>query len=253
MAKIPFGWGNFAVNLVSLQGVFGDPFPLSGALWSLSYEVWFYVLCGAVLCVAIRGSRVRRAAAVVAALAAAWVFTRLDAAYLVVWLFGAASYFLPRLRAAAGVVLIPVGIALTEVTSETKQADFSRFRVVSHDVAILLLGLGIAAVLPALATAKVAPSVAKVARFFAGFSYSLYLIHLPAESAMLEFGLLRRHTVMDAGALAGYVGLACAQLVVAWLFYYCFERQTDRLRRYSSGRPDSLSARQPPSSEMTFV
>ncbi len=253
VAPIPFGWGNFAVNLFSLQGAFGEPFPLSGALWSLSYEVWFYVLCGAVLCVAMRGSRMRRIAAVVAALAAAWIFTRLDVAYLVVWLLGAASFFLPRLRAALGVVLIPVGIVLTQVTSVTAQADFSRFRFVSHDVAIVLLGLGFAIVLPAMARAKVTPSVAKVAASFAGFSYSLYLIHLPAEWALMQFGLLRRHTVMNAATLAGYAGLACAQLAIAWVFYYCFERQTDRLRRYSSGRPDSLSARQPPSSEMTFV
>jgi peptidoglycan/LPS O-acetylase OafA/YrhL len=124
---------------------------------------------------------------------------------------------------------------------------------VGHDTATLLLGLGIAVVLPAIAKAKITPSVAKVAAFFAGFSYSLYLIHMPAEWVMLKFGLLRRHTVMDAGTLAGYAELACVQLAVAWVFYYCFERQTDRLRRYSSGRPDSLSARQPPSSEMTFV
>jgi peptidoglycan/LPS O-acetylase OafA/YrhL len=30
LARTPFGWGNFAVNLFSLQRVFGDPFPLSG-------------------------------------------------------------------------------------------------------------------------------------------------------------------------------------------------------------------------------
>jgi peptidoglycan/LPS O-acetylase OafA/YrhL len=261
ITRVPFAWGNLGVNLSSLQGVFGDPFPFSGALWSLSYEVWFYVLCGAAICVAVSKSRVGKAAAVVALAAAAWIFTRLDAVYLAVWLLGAGSYFLPPPRwrkSAAAVVLgaIAASVVLTQVTSETKQADLRRFQFVSHDIAILLLGLSIALAIPILLGAKFGSRTARLGTFFAGFSYSLYLIHLPMEWVLLQTGLLRRHDEMNAAAMAGYVGLAVVQVAVAWVFYYCFERHTGKLRRwlgrYSSGRPDSLRAFQPPSSEITF-
>jgi peptidoglycan/LPS O-acetylase OafA/YrhL len=46
--KKPLEAVEVAGNLMSLQGVFVQPLNTNYALWTLSYEVWFYILCGAV-------------------------------------------------------------------------------------------------------------------------------------------------------------------------------------------------------------
>ena len=45
------GWIDFPAvlaNLASLQGVISPPLKGNGPLWSLSYEVWFYIFIGAI-------------------------------------------------------------------------------------------------------------------------------------------------------------------------------------------------------------
>jgi peptidoglycan/LPS O-acetylase OafA/YrhL len=239
--RMPFGWGNFFVNLFSLQGVFGEPFPASGALWSLSYEVWFYILFGALIGLAKPGSRGLKAALVVAS---AFVFSRLDVVYLLVWVGGMAGYFTghwkrPRIFLPAALAIVAIGVVLMQVTSVTVQADLSRFRFIDRSVAILVLGLGFAMLVPIAARVRFVSRrgvrVAKSGAFLAEFSYSLYLVHLPIEQVMLNMGLLHSHYVLNAETLAGYFGTAAGMLLAAYGFYFCFERQTGVFRKWLYG------------------
>lgn len=126
------------------------------------------------------------------------------------------------------VILVATDVVLTQITSETAQADFHRWRLVSRDGAIFILSAGIAMVIPFAAQIEFASRLGTV---LAGFSYSLYLIHLPMEQILLNVGLLRRHDVLDAGTMSRYAGLGMLQLA-ARIFYYCFERQTGLVRRW---------------------
>lgn len=236
-----FSWGNFFVNLFSLQGVFGDPFPTVGALWSLSYEVWFYILCGALLCVVRPGSRGLKLILLLAVFVTGFVFSRLIATYLFAWMAGAAAYFIGRpsrpwvfFPAASAITVF--GVFLMQVTSRTSQADFSRFRWIDHSTAILVLSLGLALLIPAAAAVRFTSTrgrrLAKAGSFLAGFSYSLYLIHLPMEQLFLNLHLLHEHDALDAVNLAGYLGMAVAMLAAAWCFYFCFERRTPEMRAW---------------------
>lgn len=243
VSGIAFTWGNFFVNLFSLQGVFGDPFPASGALWSLSYEVWFYILCGAVICLMGPGSRWLKLSLLILVALSAFVFSRFLVTYLFVWIAGLVAYFLNRPRRAWRFLplvlpIIVAGIVLVQITGNTAQADFSRFSFIGRSTAILTLGLGFALLLPLTAQVRfTSPRGARAARagtFLAGFSYSMYLVHLPLEQILLSTGLLRRHNTLNAASLAGYSGMAVAILIASWLFYWCFERQTPRVRRWLS-------------------
>lgn len=47
VASKSFDTQNFFINLAGLQGVYGGVFVWNNSLWSLSYEIWFYILAGA--------------------------------------------------------------------------------------------------------------------------------------------------------------------------------------------------------------
>ena len=58
-------------------------------LWSLSYEVWFYVLAGAVAVMFMRSKRTSVILSSVLVLLVFIIFNKLSAHYLFVWLMGA--------------------------------------------------------------------------------------------------------------------------------------------------------------------
>ena len=79
-------------NLLSLQGIV--VLPVSAPFWSLSYEVWFYILLGSVGGFALQKSLSFRYCCFGLLLLCAWIFYRLQAVFLFVWLLGAVTYFL---------------------------------------------------------------------------------------------------------------------------------------------------------------
>jgi peptidoglycan/LPS O-acetylase OafA/YrhL len=102
---------SFLINAACLQGVFGDVYVLNYPLWSIAYEVWFYVLVGFVGAFArFRGPG--RVAAAVGILTCLGIFTVLSALYLFCWLLGCLAYFVKsrdrRVIAVAAVAVVYV-------------------------------------------------------------------------------------------------------------------------------------------------
>ena len=67
-------------NIFALQGIFFQNFAHNMPLWSLSYEVWFYIIIGAVG-ILLRAGNVRKTAAFIMLAAGAVVFTKLSYNY----------------------------------------------------------------------------------------------------------------------------------------------------------------------------
>ncbi|MEG2062513.1 MAG: acyltransferase family protein, partial [Kiritimatiellia bacterium] len=82
----------FIGNLFSLQGVFVSS--VVEPLWSLSYEVWFYIMLGAIACFVLQRNRVCRYGALFVLLICSYIFYKLQAIYLFIWVLGALGYFL---------------------------------------------------------------------------------------------------------------------------------------------------------------
>ena len=85
--------------IAGLNGVIVPNIKLNDALWTLSYEIWFYILAGAVGCLFLRKGGV---VAIILLLASAMVFGVHDARFLLVWVLGALAILLvdnmPRKR-----------------------------------------------------------------------------------------------------------------------------------------------------------
>ena len=81
-------------NLASLQGVSVESFGGNEPLWSLSYEVWFYV---AVFALGLAAVNKRMTALSISLTVCVFiVFCYLAPSYLFCWLAGALVYFMPR-------------------------------------------------------------------------------------------------------------------------------------------------------------
>ena len=235
-------WGEVLINLLSLQGVLGPPFSANTSLWSLSYEVWFYVAGGAILVLLYPASG-RRFVAAILVLASVYVFANLSAAYLFVWLLGAAAYFARYsskvILCAAGAPAAVAGVVLMQLTSASGEVDLASFKWMGRAAPLLLFGVGLGLLVAAACQVRAdSPAKRKVFRlgtWLAGFSYTLYLMHIPLIVIMEQSGWLQRLSVLNSKTLAVFVTNALLILFFSWVFYLPFERNTDRIRKWLRG------------------
>ena len=87
----PFSWTTAIGNLFSLQGVFCES--LVSPFWSLSYEVWFYIILGAlaVLLKVKKDSKIILGMIVFVSATSVFVLG-LKMHYLLIWMMGAVAY-----------------------------------------------------------------------------------------------------------------------------------------------------------------
>jgi len=231
--------GELAGNFFSVQGIFCDVLRDNGALWSLSYEVWFYILGGAMAVVAlpaIPGSTRRLFLGLVVIFASLAVFSVLDATLLFCWLLGAAAYVLaPRLQP-----LLFTGFGLVLVAGGA--AGLARYEnpgaavTPAWNASDLAVAAGAALILPRIARSY--PTGAWPIRLesfggrLAAFSYTLYLTHVPvlALYSKMRSDFLYPATSVLSFACFGLVVLSC--VAFAFLLYLPFERQTPSVRRW---------------------
>lgn len=87
----PVSWVGFGGNLLVLAGSLCGYFAKNIPLWSLAYEIWYYILAGCAAAIVVSGTRGRIISGFVITLAFA-VFTRLGAEFLFAWLLVALIY-----------------------------------------------------------------------------------------------------------------------------------------------------------------
>jgi peptidoglycan/LPS O-acetylase OafA/YrhL len=232
-------WPILAANALFLQtirlpGMGHHPVPTfgsNGALWSLSYEFWYYLAFPLlVFLLARRQSSKMRVLSCLGLLAWGW-FVGLNIVLLgLTWLMGTSISFLPafpaRRRWARGLAIVLAVVLFGTALVESKLLDS-----LSSD---LMLGLAVTALIWVIlhcATAPLPASYVHIARRAAHSSYTLYLVHLP----MLIFLKAALHLPRAYPGWHAYLvgaGVLVAILFYAQLVYELFEKNTDRVRRW---------------------
>ncbi len=232
------GGATFLTNLLFLQGIIGPPFGSNEALWSLTFEFWYYIAFPFIAVAVIGpGSPQRRIMAAGAAALVFYVCGPTIAAYFPIWLLGVAVGILPS---SSVISRVP------RVWSWVLGGFFALWLLASHTSAVRSIlgdslwlidsatGLFFAIWLYALLhdRRKAAGGVyALVSQRLAGMSYTLYVVHLP----LLVF--LRAWLAPNEpwAPTARLIGLGCAIAGLAMIYASAVasltERRTGAVRR----------------------
>ncbi|HEY7268418.1 MAG TPA: acyltransferase [Dehalococcoidia bacterium] len=214
-------------------------FGSNGPLWSLAYEFTYYVLFPALLLVAWFKGWLGRFGALAIAVAVAFLAGGTIVTYFSIWLFGAAIAWLPRLRFAsrglylAAVVLASVAASLVVVVAILP--DDAAFR---WDVIVGAFFAGWIYVLGcSWQSADEAPPSKDAGlpalKFFADFSFSLYVLHMPMLVFLHAWAYEEAAAKWQPDALHALVALAIATGVVLYALAVASvtEFHTDKVRR----------------------
>jgi peptidoglycan/LPS O-acetylase OafA/YrhL len=240
--------GLFFGNLFFLQGISVEPYPSNEPLWSLSYEVWFYILAGA--CCFTRQNNSGFISRMLIIIAAFCVFTVLKPIYLLCWLLGALAWIRRPKKfgwfgLVTGLALAAYGMIGIQIYSEAQTANInqavSRYSgyFVSSDTAQLLFCSGFALVIQQLILmqpkGQVMRQIEAYGTSLAAFSYTLYLIHNPILH-ILRWSGLSREKQFNTQSIIHFCGSILLCLLAAMLFYFLFEKRTQQVRRWLKKR-----------------
>ena len=212
----------FAVNVAMAQTILGPVFGSNGPLWSLANEFWYY-LAGPLLFSLLFDKRtVARGLGILGLAGIIWFLPASMLIYSLVWLLGAALYFINNRR------LLPLWFSLILFA-----ASFSIARLqwlTMPFLADFLVGISFGLVINSASRAEQRFPGNVWSRHAAGFSYSVYLCHFPFLILVLSIffqngwiGFRGQPTPKMAGIL-----FLILLLIYVWCFMISFvmERKT---------------------------
>jgi peptidoglycan/LPS O-acetylase OafA/YrhL len=205
-ARTQFSLEGLPGTATFLNEFVGPTLSANGPLWSLSYEVWYYVFFGAAA-LAITGFRAAWLA--VPLLVAGIALNPLFAILGVVWLAGCGLSMLHAADALRRVSMfrLPLLVSTVALFAYVLTTPTTRFGMTLFELSFgAWFALHLARVLSASATHNKRP-VQLLART-AGFSYTLYLIHFPLF--LFIFG-----TLVDGRGTSAYIALPAIVAVLA--------------------------------------
>jgi peptidoglycan/LPS O-acetylase OafA/YrhL len=224
--------GQLIANMIGLNEIATDSLATNPVLWSLTYEIWFYILAGALACAI---SMRMNAISVLVLAVCGLVFAILQTRYLAFWMFGAFISTRTDIRfkgplALIGFCLGLLGAGFYELAADSRSVISIAY--VPPIVADFMMCVGVAATLPFLIGETVSKSlrwIRPLAAALAGFSYTLYLTHRPTDAALgLLFG---KAELLSTHSFAVYACRILICLAVAVSMYFIFERNTGAVRR----------------------
>jgi peptidoglycan/LPS O-acetylase OafA/YrhL len=229
---------SFAGNLFGLQRVVLADFGGNYALWSLANETWYYVLFPLLVLLFTARRTTSRIASCAALALAACLLPVAILLYFSIWLLGVA-FSRVKIDCGAGVrcVWLATLAAMSSYFRLTGDNDNFDRSTLGMDLALSLMFLTLLSSLQfkAAPASKLARPLARTGKFFADFSFSLYVLHLPLvfllqHVALTQYGL-RQLSPSEPWHFAVYLGMLGALLLGSYLSYLLFESQTYRIRR----------------------
>jgi peptidoglycan/LPS O-acetylase OafA/YrhL len=228
----------FVGNLFGIQEMAVPRFAGNFPLWSLANETWYYILFPLLVLSFCGKSTISRIAAAAMCLLLAFSLTGSIILYFSLWLMGAAFSRIQITASPAqqiGVACLWAGMAgYFRMTAGNDMLDADSY--LQH----LIFSIPILLLLSSLQT-KTDPGrtallfAKKFGNVLAGFSFTLYVIHVPLLVLLTNFWAPlreRRLSPYELNSLATYALILAGLLVVSYVFHLPFEAQTHRVRGY---------------------
>lgn len=228
----PFSY--YILNFFSLQGVCCKP--LAGPLWSLAYEVWFYVLGGFLVALVTLKSPAKKTFAFLVILISMLILYRLGIVYTFLWFMGAfASEF--NLKK-SNIILVTLSIMGMIVFTLLGLHVFSSKLGIENGSIVaqaITLGFGLSSCLFIMNIIHLEPSgrlalwLNSIGTKMAKFSYTLYLTHWTVL-LLMQYWLKTESSDVNAYSVSLFFFGILTSHIVAYLFYLPFESQSYRLK-----------------------
>jgi len=135
-----------------------------------------------------------------------------------------------------GLAVVATGVVFLQLSVGSKFLAIASVSYVSPDVARTLLCIGASLQLPYLCSAGIDHALrwfSAPARALAAVSYTLYLIHYPVNVALDH--VFTKAPEITAQSLAIFLARITICVAASLLFYFCFERHTQAVRRWLKG------------------
>jgi len=227
----------FLGNLLGLQGVAVPRFGINYSLWSLSNEIWYYVLFPLLLLLFIGKTKVTKMTGLITSATIACLLGDNIMLYFLIWLLGAAfsrihielsrvMHFVLLIGSVSFSVYYRLGGTLGDPLPRTFAED-------------LLFSVLFACWLSSLQfpanRASFGNRLAILAGYMAPFSFTLYAVHYPVLLTIKRLDAplgIRQLSSSDPISLLVYGALFVGIVVFAYLFHLPFEAQTYSVRRF---------------------
>ena len=221
-------------NLAGVQTMLVPPFGGNFPLWSLAYETWYYALFP-LLALGLStnpGHAQVRLAAASAAVVLVLCLSSGIVLYFTIWLMGAGA---SRIRIDLGrvqrmlcwLLFGVVALALRLHGQDGGMDAHALWRDAPYSALFLLCLCGAGRRNPA----SMRPLVA-LATFFASFSFTLYVMHVPLLQMLSAYRSGEPLSVDDTASMVVYAAMLAIVVSLSYLLHLPFEAQTHKLRRF---------------------
>jgi peptidoglycan/LPS O-acetylase OafA/YrhL len=219
----------FLGNILFLQEIHTTPFGSNGALWSLSYEFWYYLIFP-VLALAIFKKSWQYA--LISILLFAFVGKTVSL-YFIVWVLGFIILLMPQLKIKS--VILKLTLLITSTFAFIFSVLFSSLQLIPYPDIIIAICFAtlVYFILSFLNHNSIKiNTLYKLPKIFAEFSYSLYLVHTPfivfIYALFLKFGFNK----WDPSLINILIGSLIVVITIAygWLVSRFTEVKTDKIK-----------------------
>lgn len=237
-------WKDWFGCLFSLQGIW------TGAciepLWSLSYEVWFYIILGSSFAALYSGKTKNKIIGFVVLVMCLLVFTKLLAHYLFIWLLGGLTYVsMPKKKnpwlLVGSTISLFVMITILQLTSGGHvTSSFVKYLPTQNRYSLeLIYGLVFCVFLQQVVLIQPKHLISLVANNIgtklAAFSYTLYLVHVLIMRILEHFGAVRA-VALTMDSILLYLLYTSIALLACYGVYWCCERHTFTVKCWIKNR-----------------
>jgi peptidoglycan/LPS O-acetylase OafA/YrhL len=238
-----FSVSTFVGNMLGLQTMIVPAYGGNFALWSLANETWYYILFPLLLLVFTSKSAFAKLIAAISILCALGLLKFSISLYFLIWLLGVGF---SRIRITANgfsqtllfVIFCAVGAYYRIQGSVSDLNEKSFMQDLCFSIFFLLFLCSVQ--YPLADMTRASRKIKSIGKLLSGFSFSLYVLHIPLIVVLLFFakGFAHQQTYSpnQLESWAIYFSTLFTVLLASYVFSIPFELQTNRLRKAIKNR-----------------
>lgn len=220
-------------NMIYLQDIIYPTFGSNGALWSLAYEFWFYIIFP-LLWFLFSYNKINYKIVAFTAIVTMFYFLGIKGfIYLLIWFLGVLVYFLYKEE---------------DINKKIKQSKYKIILILAFIcmvlmsficrgwglIADLFLGISFGLLLLVILNSKEISSIylRKIATFIANISFSMYAMHLPILVLIIAFFTKGNMVEFGISSFVIYLIILCFIVSLSFMFWRSFESRTYMVNSY---------------------